>query len=404
LPWYRAAGPAQWRTLAAAELGWTLDGMNMMLYALTLTTIQADFKLTSAVAGALASVTLVTSAIGGGFGGYFSDRFGRARVLAFSILTYSLFTGIIATSQTVWTLGLWRSLVGFGLGAVWSAGSVLVAETWPAKHRGKAIGFMQAGWAIGYLLAALLTAAVLPAYGWRPLFLMGIAPSLVAIWIWRRVPEPEVWRASTTKHRTPVGLLFRGRLFHRFAIATIVCACVQFAYWGLFTWIPAYLANPIAKGGAGLSIVKSSAWIVPAQIGAFFGYILFGIFADRFGRRPVFVAFVFIAAVLVPIYGLEARSPIVLLLLGPLIGFFAHGYFSVFGALLAELFPSSVRATAQGLAYNAGRGLGALAPIAIGAVADSHGVGSALMVTSVFFVAGGVMMMFLPETKGEALE
>lgn len=400
-------GPPQWRTLAAAQLGWTLDGMNMMLYALTLTTIQADFKLTSAVAGSLASVTLVTSAIGGAFGGYFSDRFGRARVLAFSILMYSAFTGIIATSQNVWMLGFWRAMVGFGLGAVWSSGSVLVAETWPAEHRGKAIGFMQAGWAIGYMLAAMLTALVLPAWGWRPLFLIGIVPSLVAIWIWRSVPEPEVWRRASPESKragAPIGLLFRGALFRRFAIATIVCGCVQFAYWGLFTWIPAYLSSPIEKGGAGLSLVKSSAWIIPAQIGAFFGYTLFGIFADRFGRRPVFQIFVFTAAILVPIYGLQARSPMMLLLLGPLIGFFAHGFFSVFGALLAELFPSSVRATASGFAYNAGRGLGALAPIAIGAIADSHGIGSALAVTSAFFVAGGLMILFLPETKGEALE
>lgn len=377
--------------------------MNMMLYALTLTTIQRDFHLTSAVAGSLASVTLVTSAIGGAFGGYLSDRYGRARTLAISILVYSLFTGAIATAATVWSLGLWRTLVGFGMGAVWSAGSVLVAETWPARHRGKAIGFMQSGWAIGYMLAAILTAVLLPAYGWRPLFVLGIAPSLLAIWIWRSVPEPAVWqRASQGPAR--LNVLFHRPVFQRFVLASAMCSAVQFAYWGLFTWIPAYLSSPIERGGAGLSIVKSSAWIIPAQIGAFFGYTLFGLFADRFGRRPVFQAFVFTAAVLVPVYGLAARSPWTLFILGPFIGFFAHGFFSVFGAMLAELFPSTIRGTAQGFAYNSGRGLGALAPIVIGAIADRRGIGSALGLTSAFFIAGGLLMRLLPETRGETFQ
>lgn len=406
LAWYRAAGPVQWRSLGAAGLGWTFDGMNMMLYALALSSIQRDFGLSSAVAGSLASVTLFTTAVGGVLGGYFADRFGRARVLSASIMVYSLFTGMVTTSHTIWGLAFWRGVSGFGLGPVWSAGSALVSETWPAEHRGKAIGFMQAGWAVGYLLAAILTGLVLPAYGWRPLFFIGIAPAILAIWIWRRVPEPELWRRSA-ESITPTAPrfkeLFKGLLLKRLIIATMVCSSVLFAYWGLFTWIPAYLSSPISRGGAALSIVRSSAWIVPTQIGAFFGYTSFGIFSDRFGRRPVFQAFVLIAAVLVPIYGLAASSPVTLLLLGPLIGFFAHGFFSVFGAMLAELFPSAVRATAQGLAYNTGRAFGALAPIVIGAVADRRGIGRALAITSAFFIAGGAIIAFLPETKGETL-
>jgi MFS family permease len=183
-----------------------------------------------------------------------------------------------------------------------------------------------------------------------------------------------------------------------------MCACVLFAYWGLFTWIPAFLSSPLERGGAGLGIVRSTAWIIPTQIGAFFGYTTFGVLADRWGRRPVFVAFVLAAALLVPIYGLAARSQLTLMVLGPLIGFFGHGYFSVFGALLAELFPSSVRATAQGIAYNSGRAASAFAPLIIGAVADRTGIGVALGLTSAFFVAGGIIMLRLPETKGEQLQ
>ena len=374
--------------------------MDVMLYAFALTAIRAEFGLSGAGAGALASVTLVASAFGGAASGMLADRIGRARALVYSILTYSAFTALTATATSVAQLVLWRALVGIGLGGEWSAGSVLVAESWPAEHRGKAIGLMQAGWAVGYILAALLAAAVLPGWGWRPLFAIGLAPALLTVWIRRRVPEPPRWRPARV--RVPLGTLVRPPLRRNTLLATTMTTCVLFAYWGLFTWIPGYLASPAAAGGAGMGVVRSSAWIVPMQVGAFFGYALFGFLADRFGRRPVFTLFVLGAAGLVPVYG-GWRNEGVLMALGPAVGFFGHGYFSLFGAMLAELFPSGIRATAQGLCYNVGRALSALAPATIGALADRYGIGSALAFTSVFFVAGGLLVWLLPETKGEAL-
>jgi MFS family permease len=389
--------------LAAAQLGWMLDAMDVMLYAFALTAIRDEFALSSAGAGALASVPLLASAAGGIFAGVLADRYGRVRVLVWSILGYSVFTAFTATAQSVAALILWRTLVGFGLGGEWSAGSVLVAETWPAEHRGKAIGIMQAGWAIGYLLAAGLAALILPHYGWRVLFFIGVLPALLTIWIRRSIAEPAIW--TRTQHRSVQGFarIFRPPLRTRTLTATLMCCCVMFAYWGLFTWVPAYLSSSAEKGGAGLSILKTSAWMVPLQVGAFFGYMLFGWFADRIGRRPAFVVFVAAAALLVPLYGTLGRNVTLLLLLGPLIGFFGHGYFSVFGAMLAELFPSDIRASAQGFCYNVGRAASALAPIFIGALADTYGIGPALVSTSAFFLAGGLLMFLLPETRGKEL-
>ncbi len=379
-----------------------LDGMDVMLYAFALTAIQREFHLTFAAAGSLASLTLFTSAFGGALAGYLADRHGRARVLIYSILAYSIFTGLTASAHTFAELALWRALVGFGLGAEWSAGSVLVAETWPAEHRGKAIGIMQSGWAIGYILAALLAAAILPSYGWRPLFLAGALPALFTLWIRREISEPEIWKRAR-EHKPPLGLIFQRPLLSRTVFATLLASSLLFAYWGLFTWIPTYLASPIAKGGAGLGLVKSTAWIIPVQIGAFLGYTLFGVLSDRFGRRPVLLVFVLGAAASVPLYGMAGRNPGLLLLLGPLIGFFGHGYFSVFGAMLAELFPSAIRATASGICYNSGRAVSALSPILIGRISEVAGIGGALAFTSAFFLLGGVMILFLPETRGEAL-
>ena len=386
-----------------------LDGMDVMLYAFALTAIQREFGLTAAAAGSLASLTLLTSAFGGALAGYLADRFGRARILIYSILTYSLFTGFTATARTFGELALWRAVVGFGLGAEWSAGSVLVAETWPAQHRGKAIGLVQSGWAIGYILAALLSAAILPGYGWRPLFVVGTFPALLTLWIRREVHEPPIWIQSGRapageSHAVPWRILTRPPLLPRVVLATLLATSLLFAYWGLFTWVPTFLASPVAQGGAGLGLLKSTAWIIPVQIGAFLGYNLFGVLADRFGRRPILLVFVLGAAAVVPLYGLAGRNAAVLLALGPLIGFFGHGYFSVFGAMLAELFPSSIRATAQGICYNTGRGISALAPSLIGAISERQGIGGALACTSAFFLLGGVIILFLPETRGGVLE
>ncbi len=408
MKWYATVGKRQWKALFAAQFGWMLDAMDIMFYAFALVSIQSEFRLTSAQAGAVASLTLLASAFGGIFFGALADRVGRVRTLVLAILGYSVFTALTATAQSVAALLLWRCLVGFGMGGEWSAGSVLVSETWPAEHRGKAIGIMQSGWAVGYILAALISAVVLPRFGWRALFLIGILPAFLVAWIQKHVPEPEIWLkergARRDGPRSSIAVIFRRPLLRKTLTASLLTTSVLFAYWGLFTWMPTFLSRPIAEGGAGLGIVKSSAWIVPMQIGAFFGYLLFGFLADRFGRRPVFIAFLVFAALLVPLYGQLARQELWLFILGPLIGFFGHGYFSVFGAMLAELFPTAVRATAQGLTYNIGRAFSALAPFLIGALSDIYGIGSALGLTAFFFLLGAVIMFLMPETKGRELE
>jgi MFS family permease len=398
------------RALLAAFLGWMLDGMDVMLYAFAIPAIQREFALTSGVAGSLASLTLITSAVGGILAGVLADRYGRVRILIVSVLVYSIFTGLTATAGSLAGLALWRALVGFGLGAEWSAGSVLVAETWPADRRGRAIGLMQSGWAAGMILAATLAALVLPRFGWRPLFLLGVLPALLTIWIRRHVAEPEIWRAARAAAppaaaggggawRSLLRPPLRGRLIEATALATILL----FAYWGLFTWIPAYLAGPTGRGGAGLGVARSWGFIVVMQIGAFIGYTSFGLIADRIGRRPAFLLFMLGAAVSVPAYGFGARHETLLFGLGLFVGLFGHGYFSLFGALLAEIFPSAVRATAQGLCYNSGRALSALAPLTIGAAADRLGYGSAIALTAALYLLGAIVIFLLPETKGREL-
>ncbi len=215
------------------------------------------------------------------------------------------------------------------------------------------------------------------------------------------MPESQVWQERKNVATSPLAEIFRGPLLKRTILASLLTATVLFAYWGLFTWLPGFLAMPYDKGGAGMTIVKTSSWIIPLQIGAFCGYISFGFIADRLGRRVAFIIYLAISAMLVPIYGHMAHNEFILLAMGPLVGFFGSGYFSLFGAYLSELYPTSTRATGQGFTYNSGRAISALAPYVIGQLARSHGIGSALALTSAFFIAGALLILPLPEKKGE---
>ena len=393
--------------LWAAMLGFMLDAMDVLLYVFALQTIRSEFGLSNAEAGLVSSATLVASAAGGIAAGILADRVGRRRTLICTILLYSLASGGAATSQTLVDLLFWRALVGLGLGGEWSAGAVLVAESWPAEHRATAIGFMQSGWAWGYMLAALVTALILPRFGWRMLFLTGVLPALLTVGIRRKVTEPKIWTAQRKRGR--IVDLFRPPLGRRTLFATSLATSVLFAYWGLFTWLPGFLSAPLQAGGAGLSVVRTSGWVFTMQIGALFGYLCFGWLADRLGRRPAFLIYVVGAAIVTPIYGslprwAGANTETGLLLLGPLVGFLGTGYFSLFGALLAELYPTSIRGTGQGFTYNFGRALSALAPYAVGALADRSGLGAALALNSGFFLLAAVLIFTLPETRQVKLE
>ena len=389
--------------------GYMLDAMDVLLYVFAMRAIQAEFSLSNREAGLVSSATLIASSFGGIAAGILCDRVGRRKTLILTILAYSLASGGTAFSTGLWSLIFWRALVGLGLGGEWSAGATLVAESWPAQHRGKAIALMQSGWAIGYMLAAILSAQILPEYGWRPLFLLGTVPALLTIFVRLGVTEPQIYLdQKAAGHGTLRDLFSNPILARRTIVATLLATSVLFGYWGLNTWLPNFLATPVAQGGAGLSLLKSSTWVIAIQCGAFAGYLTFGWMSDRFGRRPSFAGYVLMAGVLSFLYGTAPQwagqsAPTVLLLLGPFIGFFGTGFFSLFGSMLAELYPTRIRGTGQGFAYNFGRGLSALAPFLVGAIADSQGLGTALALNASFFMLGAIIVFRLPETRNTDL-
>jgi MFS family permease len=394
---------AERRSLIAGGLGWMLDSMDVMLYSMVLTTLMSDLGMGKTTAGFLNSLTLLSSALGGIAFGFLADRIGRVRSMTISILVYSLASGACGLSTSVTQLGICRFFLGLGLGGEWGTGAALIAETWRPEHRGKALALMQSSWAIGEILAVGIAGLILPIWGWRAVFFAGVLPALVAVWVRQSVPEPELWKGRAKNKGVPLRVLLRPDLRRNGLIATIMNAFTMFGYWGLFTWIPAYLSLPVEQGGRGLGLMATTTWLLVMGVGKWFGYASYGVFADQFGRCRTYGAYLVIAAVLVPIYGL-ASSPVVLLILGPLVAFFGTGYYSGFGPISSELFPTEVRATAMGIAYNVGRAASAIAPPVIGALAATYGLGYAFLPLAGAFLIAAILSQTLPETKGKILE
>jgi MFS family permease len=400
--WYEASPQAR-RALVAGALGWLLDAFDVMLYALVLTSVAKDLGFSLGVGGQLGSLTLAASAVGGLVFGVVADRLGRVRALTLSILLYSIFTFACGLAQNVWQLAIFRLLLGLGMGGEWASGAVLVSETWPERHRGKALGLMQSCWAVGYGLAAIVSAVVLPRWGWRSVFFVGILPALFTLWIRRQVQEPELWRQTSGVRRPALSFLKSSVSPSLVLCLTLMNAATMFAWWGLNLWVPSYLSLPAEQGGIGLTTTTMAAFVVAMQVGMWLGYVTFGFVSDAFGRKPTYVTYLVVAAVLVWGYG-ATREPRLLLILGPFVAFFGTGYFSGFGAVAAEIFPTAVRATALGVTYNSGRLLSAVAPLVIGTLAQSRGFGLAFTVTSVAFLIAALFWLGIPETRGRQME
>ena len=374
-----------------------------MLYALVLTSVAKDLGFSLGVGGQLASLTLAASAIGGLVFGVVADRLGRVRALTLSILLYSIFTFACGLAQNVWQLAIFRILLGLGMGGEWASGAVLVSETWPERHRGKALGLMQSCWAIGYGLAAIVSAMVLPRWGWRGVFFVGILPALFTLWIRRQVKEPELWRQAASSSRPTFSFLKSSVGPGLVLCLTLMNAATMFAWWGLNLWVPSYLSLPPEQGGIGLTTTTMAAFVVAMQVGMWFGYVTFGFVSDVLGRKPTYIGYLVVAALLVWAYG-ATREPTLLLILGPFVAFFGTGYFSGFGAVASEIFPTAVRATALGVTYNSGRLLSAVAPLVIGTLAQSRGFGLAFSVTSVAFLIAAIFWIGIPETRGRRID
>src|SRR5882724_9300326 len=407
LPTISQATSTQKRTLIAAALGWGLDGFDVLLYSNVQIHVMTALGIHSkAIAGLPNAFMLLASGIGGVLFGFIADRIGRTKALMLSILTYSLCSLGSGFSTSIFMLIAFRFVLGLGMGGEWNTGATLVAETWPTHLRAQAIAIVQSAWG---LAAAALTAWIVLdrlRLNWRFVFFVGVLPALVTLWIRKSVPESEMWQqhrdqATTKAHFSEIF----SPVFRKQTIFLLLLNIFGlFAWWGLFSWMPPYLTLPVEKGGRGLSMMNTTTLLVTLNlVGMFPGYLCYGWFADKLGRKRSLILYTLCAAGLIPLYA-AARTPWIILVLGALVGFFGTGFFAGSGIIGSELFPTRVRARALGFTYNGARALSCVAPYTIGWVGDKKGLSAAFLLCAIAFVLTALMATQLPETKGKQLE
>lgn len=409
--WFAELSATQRRTFWACFAGWSLDAMDTQVYPLAIPALIAVWGLTTAQAGLLGTTVLVLSAFGGWLAGLLADRFGRVRILKLTIIWFASFTLLSGLTSSFWQLLVTRSLQGVGFGGEWAVGAVLVSEAVAPRIRGRAVGAIQAGWAVGYGLAVVSATVIFSAfpeaYAWRLLFVVGFVPSLGVLWLTRNLEEAGVYtdarRAAAlagAADRTP-GLweIFRPQFVGTTFRASMLTTGIYGGNYVMITWLPAYL-----KMALHLSVLNVGAYLVVNILGSFFGAFVNGFLADSIGRRNTFLLCACIQTLAVAVYTLAPITATVTLLLGFVLGTMQSATAAGTGAFLAELFPTRVRGAAQGFCGNAGRAIGSLFPLLVGVVAARLplGVSMGICACSAYAVLV-VFALTLPETRGREL-
>ncbi|MEU7483893.1 MFS transporter [Streptomyces sp. NPDC042319] len=390
------------KAVLASAVGYGLEGFDLLILSFALSAITAGLHLGPAQAGSLTTITLIGCVAGGLLFGVLSDRLGRIRVLTWSIILFAVFTGLTALAQDFTQLSVARFVAGMGIGGEFGIGMALAAEAFPSRKRARGTSYVGLGWQTGVLAAALVSAPVIEAWGWRALFALGVLPAVAAFLFRRTMHEPAAFTEAKTAERPPTAplrSLVATPAARRATLGVLVLTSVQnFGYYGIMTWLPSYLSQQF-----GYSLTKSGAWTAVTVVGMACGILAFGHLADRIGRRPTFWIFQAGSVVTVLAYA-TLSTPTALLMGGAVMGAFVNGMTGGYGALIAELYPTHARATAQNVLFNVGRGIGGFAPLVVALVATTYGFQKAIGLLAVIYVLDMAAMLLIPERKGAELE
>lgn len=414
----------RWKIMWASIIGYAMDGLDVLILSFAMAAIVSEFGLTLGEGGLIATYTLIGTVLGGYLFGIFADYFGRVHTFSLTIIIFSIFTGACAFADNVTHLNILRFLAGLGLGGEYGIGMTLVSETWPAAKRARATAGVAMGWQAGAVLAAILAAVVLPDYGWRGLFLVGVIPALLAAWARHGIKEPPMWVKRKEMKKKLAARKERGEtltaeeeeqleeakkfpLAHLFASPsktvttlslTVMTSVQNFGYYGIMVWLPMILLKE-----HGLTTKSMSGWMIVTVIGMIAGIYVFGYLCDRLGRKVPYLIFYICAAAMVYIY-VNLGTPVALLFGGAFLGFFCNGMMAGYGTLLSENYTTDARSTAQNFIFNTGRAVGGFAPAIIGALAQSHGFSAAFALLSCVYVAAAVnVLFFIKDTRGTVI-
>ncbi|MCO6415475.1 MFS transporter [Siccirubricoccus sp. KC 17139] len=406
LGWLRDLTDKERKTMVGCLGGWSLDALDVQIFSFVIPTLLTLWGISRADAGMLGTVTLLISAFGGWLAGALSDRYGRVRVLQITILWYAVFTFLCGFAQDFNQLFIFRALQGLGFGAEWSAGAVLMGEVIRDKYRGRAVGLVQSGWALGWGAAALLYtvifAALPEAVAWKTMFWIGLAPALLVFYVRKHVDEPDVFIArqqAAAPKASPFGQLFtvlRPPYLGTTLKVALMVTGAQGGSYALSVWLPTFLRTERQ-----LSVLNTGSYLLVHILGAWFGFLAGAYLADAIGRKRTFLLSAVGSAISVVAYvTLPISNELMLVLAAPL-GFILYMMFSAMGPFMTELYPTEVRGTGQGFCYNVGRAIGALFPAMVGFLSQKLPLGTAIAIFA--FAAYGVMvigLLLLPETRG----
>ena len=404
--WLAELSARERKTLIATFGGWAVDAIDVMVYIYVIPTLIAVWGMSRGEAGFIITVTVLASAIGGWLAGILADKYGRVRVLQLTILWFAFFTFLCGFTQSYEQLLVTRALQGLGFGGEWAVGAVLIGEMIRPEHRGKAVGTMQSGWAVGWgaanILYILLYELLPEAIAWRAMFWVGILPALLVFYIRKHVQEPEVFSATKDKVAQQGGHfleIFSPALLRTTVLASMMTTGMMVGYYAVFTWLPTFL-----KTERGLSVMNTGWYTMVVIVGSFIGYLAAAYLSDHIGRKKTFFIFASGSAIIAVLYTLIPISNSMMLFLGFPLGFFVSGNFSGCGPFLTELFPSRVRGSGQGFVYNVGRGLSAFTAPIVGTMSGGMSLGQSIGIVAVIgFTVVILMVSLFPETRGKEL-
>jgi len=405
-----------YRILFMSWAGWVFDFYDLILFTFLLIPIGRELNFSNVMLSYVLGASLAATAIGGVIFGILSDRYGRKSVLQWTILTYSLGTFLCGFASSLESLLLFRIVTGLGVGGEWATGQTYVGETFPPRMRGRYGAFMQTGAPLGIVLASVIGGFLAPEVGWRVCFLISVLPALLVVYIRKKLPESDIWverrrlsaeggreaKPARSAHENTFFLLFSSAYRKLFLQSLVLAIFDMSAYWFTYSWLPGYLHQQRE-----FPLAKSAAWMLVTQAGGLLGYLTFGYCADKFGRRPAYSIYSVIMAVglvmITLLWDTVAVYPVTILSFMFLVGF-GTGMFSGYGPLFSEIFPTAIRNTAMGSAFNLARGVQFFTPVAIALIAEEYGLGGGISLAALFALLTGAWIWTFPETKGRVLQ